>query len=35
MRPVWDQFLVTPQQQDIASRIVALGEQMAKQEKPS
>ena len=32
MRPVWDQFLVTPQQQDIASRIVALGEQMAKEE---
>ncbi|WP_083988119.1 TRAP transporter substrate-binding protein [Croceicoccus marinus] len=29
MEPVWDDFLVTPQQRDIARRIVALGEQMA------
>lgn len=35
METVWDQFLVTPQQRDIADRIVALGQQMAGEEKTS
>ena len=29
MEPIWDEFLVTPQQRDIAQRIVALGEEMS------
>ncbi len=29
METVWDQFLITPQQQDIAQRIVTLGKEMA------
>ena len=29
MEPVWDDFLITPPQRDLAQRIVALGEQMA------